>query len=220
MLSRRTLCLLTLVAIIFSSTTLLAGDGTRPKKGRMEFISGLFENSPPDPSCELNVKERYQYYDIDGNSVDDLRKQMRNNGTRWNDGKIYAALTTWDIRYNYDIQTEDGKCAVKSVKTDVDIVYHLPRRITNNAEDELARTWDNYYERLKEHEYGHKELAVKAAGEINETLASLDRYSSRAELEREVKKAIQAKLSKLNQLQVEYDEHTNHGATQGAILPN
>ncbi|MBJ6726969.1 DUF922 domain-containing protein [Geomesophilobacter sediminis] len=185
------------------------------------FFTNLFQPTPPAPACELNVKEHYDFYDINGTSVGDLRKQMRSNGTRWNDGRVYAALTTWDIHYNYDIFEHDGRCGVKSVATDVDIVYHFPRRITSLATpDVIGGVWSDYYEHLKVHEFGHKELAIKAAGEINETLASLDNFSSRTDLEREVKRLIDAKLKKLNDDQVEYDAETHHGATQGAVLPD
>jgi predicted secreted Zn-dependent protease len=142
---------------------------------------------------------------------------MKHQGTKWDDGKTYAALTTWNINFRYDITDDDGRCAVKKVRTDVDIVYHLPRRITT-ANPVFTPMWDRYMRHLKKHEYGHKDITVKMAGEINEVLASLPSFSSTQALEREAKRRTDEKLQQLKELQLAYDNETRHGETQGAIL--
>ena len=201
------------VALILAccSSTLMAGetDALRVRK---------LMQKRPQVSSELKVKEKYQYYDVDGINVDELRRQMRTNGTKWDDGKVYAALTSWDIRYSWEVFYEDGKCFVKSVKTDVEITYSLPRRIPMNQDPTFTAMWDDYVMRLKEHEFGHKDIAVKTAGEINQVIASLEGFSSEWELEREAKRRASEKLRQLKTLQVAYDDETRHGETQGAIL--
>jgi predicted secreted Zn-dependent protease len=173
----------------------------------------------PAVSCELKVKEKYEYYDVDGARVCDLEKQINTNGTRWNDGRTYAAVTSWDVNYSYDVADDkDGKCSVKSVKTKVDIVYHLPRRNCPTSTPQMTLIWDNYMVNLKHHEFGHKDLTVKVAEELNETLASLQGFSSHEELDREAKRRTGEKLRKLNEIQIAYDKETKHGETQGAVL--
>jgi len=164
------------------------------------------------------VKENYQYYDIDGNCATDLLRQMREKGTKWNDGKVYAALTTWDISYHYDLAEDNGRYFLKDVTTDVDIVYHLPRRGAVKGTDPMTGVWDPYYDHLKTHEYGHKDLAVKAAAEINDALASLGSFQSKSELEDQAKALVHDKLKRLRDVQIAYDDETHHGETQGAIL--
>jgi predicted secreted Zn-dependent protease len=201
------------VAIILScySSTLMAGepDNIRARK---------LMQKRPEVSSELKVKEKYQYYDVEGISVAELRSQMKQNGTKWNDGKVYAALTSWDIRYSWDVFYEDGKCFVKSVKTDVEITYALPRRIPMNQDPTFTAMWNDYVVRLKEHEFGHKDIAVKTASEINQEIASLEGFESEWDLEREAKRRAGDKLRQLKTLQVVYDDETRHGETQGAIL--
>ena len=172
----------------------------------------------PEVTCELKVNEKFELYDIDGKSADQLCQQMRTHGTKWHDGATYAAETTWDIHYDYDIFYEDGRCSVKSVKTAVEIVYHLPRMVTSAPGSALAVAWDRFMEHLKRHEFGHKDIAVKAAAQINGILASLGSFSDQDKLEQEAIRRTEEKFHDMEQVQIAYDHDTRHGETQGAVL--
>lgn len=206
---------------ISCSSALFAADSGSLEKSRVstvEISSTSLKQSRPEASCELKVKERYEYYDIDGSTVPELKKQMKHNGTRWGDGRTYAAVTTWDLHFDYDTTEDDGRCSVKSAQTRVDIVYHLPRWTPAASAASLAPEWGNYITHLKTHEFGHKDIAVKIAAEINEVLASLQNFRNQTALEREAKRLTDEKLRALNDLQVEYDARTRHGETQGAVF--
>lgn len=221
MVSRYNILAAVTVIVAITSSSLLAADYSSLEKlqrERQDNQPKVSQQVIPEVSCQLNIKEKYQFYDIDGENVGELCKQMRENGTKWNDGKVYSALTTWDIHYGYDVTFAGGKCSVKSVKTDVDITYHLPRRISSCNGASLAAQWDDYLVHLKKHEFGHKDITVKSAGEINEILASLTNFSSQGELDREAKRRTDQKLDRLQQDQIGYDAETRHGETQGAIL--
>ena len=179
-----------------------------------------YPNKPePKPELLLQVDEKYEYYDIDGSSLEELRKKMRSNGTKWNDGKTYAALCTWDIKYRYDVRKQDGLHSIKSATTDVSIVYRFPKWTPPaTAPEPVVNSWKRYIDKVHEHEFGHRDLAVKSAEEINEALAAIGSFTSERELNREAKKAVQATLKKLKEVQIAYDDHTRHGETQGAVL--
>lgn len=181
--------------------------------------SSLFAGEAGSIMCDLSVKERYKFYDIDATSVDELRKQLKQNGTKGDDGKVYSGLTTWDIKYVYDIGNDNGRYWVKSARTKVDILYRLPRMPAAGRDPELASLWKKYTERLQHHEFGHKDLAVKTASEINEIFASLSSFSSADELAEEITRRTEEKFKRLKEIQVEYDHETCHGETQGAMLP-
>lgn len=182
------------------------------------WADGRVQLDKPGVSCELKVRERYQYYDLDGATVCDLQKQIEELGTKWHDGKTYAAVTSWDLHYSYDVVNDKGRSYIKSVTTDVDIVYHLPRMTCTTSGLDLTQLWDKYLVNLKRHEFGHKDLAVKIAGELNETLVSMPTYASQRELDQEAKRRTDEKLQRLKEVQIEYDHETKHGATQGAVL--
>jgi predicted secreted Zn-dependent protease len=187
-------------------------------------VSKLIEQSEPlprqdEPLTQVKVKEDYQYYDIDGASADELRAKMKQNGTTWNDGKVYAALTTWDIRYHYDITHQDGQYTLNAIKTDVDIAFHLPRLMhSSKTPEQLAASWDSYYGNLKTHELGHRDIAVRFGREIYQGLSSIGATTTRSELDEKIKDLLREKFSELKQAQIAYDQETHHGKLQGAVL--
>lgn len=217
-------CLPLALLLLVSIASSLYAEDRSPALGAAvneQLLSNWFGRSRPEISCELKVKEKYEFYDIDGASFEELRQQMKKNGTKWGDGKIYAALTTWDIKYHYEYLFKDGICSIRSVNTDVAIVYHLPRvKLSAREPTSLTEGWTKYVQRLKQHEFGHKDLALKTAAEINETLTALDGFKSSADLDLAAKMAVQAKLKHLDEIQVQYDDDTHHGVSQGAVLPN
>lgn len=168
---------------------------------------------------QVKVQESFQYYDIDGVSADELRSQMKRNGTTWNDGNVYAALTTWDLRYHYDITSKDGRYELCDISTDVDIVFHMPRLSPGTKAPELLKTtWESYYQHLQTHESGHRDIAVRIGEDIYRELAALGSSASRKELERQAQALVKAQFRKLKVEQVDYDAETHHGIKQGAVL--
>ena len=169
-------------------------------------------------TCELKVREGYRYYALKGKSIDELRAQMEHGGTKWNDGKVYSAMTNWDIHYKYDVACRNGRYTVKSVDTSVDIHYFFPRLDSAACSPSLAAVWREYMTHLQRHEFGHKDLAVKAASEMNEMFATLPSFGTEEELATEVERRTKEKFRHLKEVQVEYDRDTRHGETQGATL--
>lgn len=217
MISRFSIGAISTAVLLFCSSLSFA-DVNGPVRSSATVTQTLSQQSKPEVACELKVKERYEYYDLDGRDISDLSRQINHNGTRWNDGRTYAAVTSWDIHYGYDVSNDDGKCAVKSVKTDVEIVYRLPRWTRLGSDAKMDGIWQKYMAHLKRHEFGHKDIAVQTAGEINEILASLGSYGSESDLEKEATRLTEEKLQKLKDSQVDYDHDTRHGETQGAVL--
>lgn len=169
-------------------------------------------------SCELKVREGFRFYDISGKNLDDLREQIMLNGTKWTDGKVYSAMTNWDIHYKYEVTRQDGRYSVKSVATRVDIIYQMPRLNQATCTPDLAGIWSNYFAHLQKHEFGHKDLAVKTASEVNEMFVTLPSFSTEEELAAEITRRTGEKFRRLKEIQDEYDHDTRHGETQGAIL--
>lgn len=216
-------CLLPIVfALFFCASPTLAGVANSSEHLHVVKNSAdenLFRQKSQEVPRAVRLDESYDFYDIEGSSVAELKQQMRQAGTKWNDGKVYAALTTWDIRYHYDITEEAGTYSLKSVVTDISVVYHLPNWTdVASAAPELAGQWETYMKHLMEHEYGHKDLSVKAAAEISQALAELGSFSSKEQLEKNVKRLVEAKFKRLKELQIAYDDETRHGIQQGAVL--
>lgn len=195
------------------------GDETRSFKIAKYDDGNKFPLKKPEMLTEIKVKENIQYYDIDGITLADLLAQMKLNGTKWNDGKVYSALTSWNIRYDYDITLLDGRYYISSIKTDVDIVFQLPRLVSSaRTPATLTDAWKTYIWNLTKHEDGHRDIAVSTGQEIYQILASIGSFTSGTELDAEARRLVKAKLQRLKEAQMEYDAETHHGKTQGAVL--
>jgi predicted secreted Zn-dependent protease len=166
------------------------------------------------------VTEKYEYYEIRGNSEKELRGQMCRNGCAFNDGEKYDSVTTWRWKLNYGHDRAPGVCTADSFKVALEISYRYPKWVrTSDAPQPLVDKWDGYMKNLITHENGHRDLAVEAAAELSHDLAALPPAASCAELDREIGALSRERREKLNADQKSYDETTVHGKTQGVVFP-
>ncbi len=165
------------------------------------------------------VTEKYEYYEISGDCEKELRSQMRQNGCKWNDGKIYDSLTSWQWTWNYGYDRTPQGCRAVAFKVNIEVVFRFPKWLRNgDAPQPLVDKWDDYMKNLIMHENGHRDIAVEAATELSNTVAALPPAPNCAELDRKVRALSRERMEKLNTEEMRYDEATNHGFTQGAIF--
>jgi len=171
--------------------------------------------STPPPSPEVSVSAHTQYYEISGVAGDDLRAQMDELGP--GDHDVY---TSWFIRWTYPDVVTDATCAVGPVEVSLSITYTLPQwDAPPGAPVDLVEKWNAYLAALQLHEAGHKDIAVAAGNEIRKTLSALPAYPSCEELHRSGEAASQDVMDRYRLQEVQYDQQTDHGATQGARFP-
>ena len=72
---------------------------------------------------------------------------------------------------------------------------------------------------LRQHENGHKDIGIKAAIEIERSIAELEPAVDCDELAETANELGQSIISKYAEKEREYDARTNFGETQGAIFP-
>lgn len=166
------------------------------------------------------VKTTYEYYEVGGKSASDIRKKLNSGGVRWTDGKVYDAVTRWYVRWNYRYEKVGGRCRIASVITHLDVVIKMPRWTGRETADEaLIDRWDGYIRALHEHELGHRGFGVRAAAEIEETIARLDPQLDCASLGAAANAAGHRILAKYRREEIAYDRNTRHGFTQEAVFP-
>lgn len=176
---------------------------------------------PPAPTStrapipDVAVSTSTNYYEIRGSTEDDLRAQMDALGPSG-----YDAYTSWLIRWTYPDVTTDVGCAAGPVKVSVLIVYTLPQwDAPPDAPTDLVEKWDAYVAALQLHEDGHKEIALDTGNEVLRALSDLPAYPSCEALGRSADAAGESVLDKYRRQEVQYDQTTDHGATQGARFP-
>jgi predicted secreted Zn-dependent protease len=166
------------------------------------------------------VSEKYEYYEIRGNSEDQLRSEMCRCGCRWKDGKTYDSETSWHVKWDYDHDRAPQACSINSFRATVDISSRYPRWVrTGDVPQSLAAKWDNYMKSLVAHENGHRNMVVEAATDLSRAVAELPPAPTCAELDRMVQSLCHERLNKLDAEAKSYDEATRHGIVQGAFFP-
>lgn len=166
------------------------------------------------------VTEKYEYYEIRGNSEKELRGQMCRNGCTFKDGEKYDSVTTWRWKMDYGYDRAPRACTADSFKVALEISYRYPKWVpADGAPQPLVDKWEVYMKNLVTHENGHRDMAVEAATELSRAVAALPPAASCAELDREVRALSRERMQKLNADEKDYDETTLHGKTQGAVFP-
>jgi predicted secreted Zn-dependent protease len=166
------------------------------------------------------VQTKYEYYEVGGESAEDVRHMMNRRGVRWKDGKTYDAVTRWHVRWTYRYERTDGRCRVSEVTTYVDVVIRLP--LWNAGDDispALRNRWDAYFSALHRHELGHRRFGIDAAEEIEEAISRLDPQLDCADLEAVANELGKRILERYRREEIAYDRNTRHGYTQGAVFP-
>jgi predicted secreted Zn-dependent protease len=214
---------LPVVGRVLTVATLMAATHA-PATARAEALASLevsvLRPAQPRPSAPI-VREIYDTYDVRGTSIPELRSGLRRHGIRMNDGKTYDALTSWDIRWEYDYDRPPGSCSVDNFRAFVNVTILYPRWVADENDDPvlLSDTWDAYLHSLIRHEQGHRDIAVATADGLIRAVTALPPAATCADLDRAVAALARSFMKRLNLDQQAYDAETGHGTMQGAVLP-
>jgi predicted secreted Zn-dependent protease len=170
--------------------------------------------------AEPTITINYDYYDIEGRTAAELRDQMNRFGVLWTDGNVYDAYTGWNVNWNYRYRITDHGCSIKSVAATLDVKIRLPRWAGYaGGQPALKKKWDLYMKSLRQHENGHKDLAVEAAIEIERAIAQLEPAATCDDLAETANETGRQIISEYAAKEREYDARTNYGEIQGAVFP-
>jgi predicted secreted Zn-dependent protease len=101
---------------------------------------------------------------------------------------------------------------------EVDVRYVLPQLHPDSAAAaDDVQEWERHTNALWRHEEGHAVRALRAGTELRDSLLQL-RTPTCAELSSAISRATTKVLTRYRVLQSEYDERTQHGLRQGAVL--
>lgn len=160
-----------------------------------------------------------RHFPVFGNDSASIRNSIEKNGPVGKNGTRYHAHTVKDIKWDYRWIESNSMCRLTQLNVAINIEYLLPRLQNPASLDEsLSNRWDSYYEKLFAHEEQHKDFAVMAARELEQSLESIPQMSC-FQLENQLNDEADKILDKYDKLEREYDRKTNHGVNQGVILP-
>jgi hypothetical protein len=133
---------------------------------------------------------REQFYDVEGNSLFDIQVSMEKNSP------IEGFLGKSDTHMGWSFDAE-GQCSAI-----VDTLIVLPKLLgKENLSIPLQKKWDKFSNAIRKHENNHRLISVLGYWEeFNKNCPAPDKAAS-----------------KIQSRQDKYDDHTNHGKTEGAF---
>jgi predicted secreted Zn-dependent protease len=165
------------------------------------------------------IHDEIEYIDVTGNSKRELVEALDRLSVPDETGKRFYGHTHWELRWNYNVASEGAECRVTTVTATLDMTMSLPRwDPPRNANPALVRTWNAFVAGLREHEEGHRDIALAAAQEITRRIEAEPPAANCAKLKRTVGIRANSLLDEYREKGRRYDKSTDHGRTQGAVL--
>lgn len=166
--------------------------------------------------ADVHKSEDIAYYEISGETVDELRASIQANST----ANGFDAYTGWNINWTFDMIPAGGACALDNVQVYVSVRIDFPELVDEeDTPDDVVERWDAYAEVLMEHEQGHVANGEQAAEEIDEALSEFEIDGGCGSIEAQANDHAMTFIRAANERDLEYDRVTDHGATQGARFP-
>jgi predicted secreted Zn-dependent protease len=173
--------------------------------------STVTPKSMSSTSTALDTKIIWNRYPVSGKDYAGLVKSLAANGP-----KGFHGLASWDISYQYTTKPVGNMCRFDTIRLRVQGEILMPKWTDEDAAPpSLRQRWQDYYAALQQHEEGHVQHGNELAALIQEKFMGYgDMVCGQA------KAIAQSEFDRLyNNLKnrdKEYDQRTQHGATQGA----
>ncbi len=180
------------------------------------------------------------YYGVTGNTAEEAGSDIFDpqTGKGFKDpktGKIYAAQASCDVEYTFDyegktyfkIENDRKVCCWDFWVTECDAPYEAA--VTLPRWGGCDYCWDQFLEGLVKHEQGHVDLCKAYSEKLEELIQGATasecaddcetaKLAATNNLVDKVEELAMAAKSEFDQKQDDYDNQTNHGETQGAVL--
>ena len=159
------------------------------------------------------------YYDVQGDTLQELRASLNAHGPVGKDGVRHHGHVDWYVGWNFDYAPRGAGCRLGKVRMEVRATMVLPRWTgADTAPASLQQEWARYSQALRVHEDGHAAHADQAAEDIQRRFAAVGGGMRCPQLGEELNRIGKAVLDEYAARDKQYDEITEHGATQGARL--
>lgn len=166
------------------------------------------------------VVDPVHYYRIYGYNGSDVRQQIINCAPKLNGDSEFTGYTSFRINWRYSYGLGEGNaCELLDVKVGMHIGMALPSwQESPYAVSGFAGRWRTFIANLTAHEQGHVTLDEQYATAV---LTDLQNFSAPScdGVQNKVDALVRYRVNELNSANDNYDATTNHGATQGAVLP-
>jgi predicted secreted Zn-dependent protease len=153
----------------------------------------------------------FNYYDVNGTNWAAINASLGTAGPRHDDGDIAHGRTEYRIAPTWTELRRGASCQVTNVQVQFAATVLLPRLSEEaSASERVRQEWRRFAALLERHEAGHARIAFEHLGEVKAAVAgsACDQVQANAK----------AVLDRIEELQQDYDQRTQHGRAQGDIL--
>ena len=154
--------------------------------------------------AEPIIKARTEYYEIHGITAKDIRKDMNQHRLRTEGFENHDANAICDINW---------RCGRSPIVT-LDITFQMPKWVDySKGSRELQEEWQRFEKSTKIHEEGHRRIAEEYSRAVERRiLAEGPMIAGKLDTD------LNDILADCSRKQIEYDNATDHGKTQGAFF--
>ena len=172
-------------------------------------------SAPPPLPIGVRAQVVEQPYDVHGLTRLEITRSL-NEGARTYVRSGSRGYHQWNVRWQFRYAPSLRGCDITSSAVNLESVTTLPRWVDRDrADSALVAEWDRYIGALRIHENGHRDIAHRAAAEIQRTLRRFSAGTC-ASISARANRVAQDIVERHRRENSEYDEETRHGATQGA----
>ena len=237
-ISRR-IALAVSTSALIAGILLLAASTVGQASGDQLTLTGNSPIAPPSPcspisfgtptELDLSVQpnglsvqaDQPTQYQIFGSSAAQLRTQIQQCGpgaTGTADAE-FTGQTAYNLSWQYSAIDTGDSCSVSDMKVGLHTAIAIPYwQPSNTAAQGLGSRWQHFVSGLTTHEDGHAAIDKLYAAKLTTDLSGIQNVPCNS-LASDVNATAKADTAALNQANDTYDASTNHGATQGAVLP-
>jgi predicted secreted Zn-dependent protease len=177
------------------------------------------ENADTGLTIERDPVTTYQIY---GESAAGLRAQIQHcaPGANSTTAAEFTAQTSYNLDWQYNTVMLGDSCTLAAIKVGVHTATALPAWQPDAAATVgLPTRWQTFIQNLTVHEQGHATLDMAYAARIVSQLRSVGTVPC-TNVADTVSSLVHSTIAALNQANDDYDTQTDHGTTQGAVIPN
>ena len=184
-------------------------------------LSLLVQGSASVSGLAITVDDRVQVYPVRGATANELWEQIHLSGPQeGSHGKRFAGKTKWHITWHYWFRSDGQSCRVERSEVAFSSVTTLPVCSDPvHGSPGLQAEWKAFISRLKEHEAGHRSNGMRAAITVRRIVDAAVPTADCRRLGSTIDSSARAALARANHADIDYDATTEHGQTQGAVLP-
>ncbi|HSX45959.1 MAG TPA: DUF922 domain-containing protein [Candidatus Saccharimonadia bacterium] len=174
----------------------------------------------PGQNGVSQVVDQPIYYQVYGNTAAQVQAQIKQCSQVSQSGEDFAAGTYYTMNWLYDYTTDGLTCSIVNVAVGVHVGQVLPDwNPTASSDSGYAAKWRSFMANLQTHENGHRDLDIQYASKIKQDLKGLQGVSCSG-IKQAADATANADLAALNWANDNYDAQTDHGQTQGAVIPD